>query len=81
MTPGEKRQREQARSEENARVFQARVEGARRALATHDGKLLLELLEWKFDGSVLGTTPEQSHAKAAAREVVRYLRRTRDRKE
>lgn len=75
MTPEERKQREQRAAEEREQMFIRGAQAAERIFATPEGKALMALLEWKFDGPVLGQTPEQSHAKAASREVVRYLQR------
>lgn len=64
-----------------AREHALQLEAAARLLATEDGKRMLVLLEWKFDRALLGKTPEQTAANVGAREVVRYLRGLRDRKE
>lgn len=73
--------RKQEKDERRARVQRERQEAARRVLKTEDGKLMLQMLEAKYDRNLLGPTTDRTLANVGAREVVCHLRWLRDREE
>ena len=78
MTPEERKAETEERRKR--RIRESR-EAARRVFKTEDGKLLMQMLEAKYDRELVGSTTDQTLIKVGSREVVTYLRWVRDHEE
>jgi hypothetical protein len=73
--------RKQEAEERRKRVGRERRDATRRVLKTEDGKLMLQMLEAKYDRELVGQTTDRTLINVGSREAVTYLRWVRDHEE